>query len=189
MNAMEKADPYKVNEVLRVYKSPQGHTDFPALFKIPVSDRLPGLCELYGRKAIHMHITGAVTVAMEKINLKLSMNADQLFELGETIIDSSGEDQLAMEDLLLFLQDLVRGKAGKIYDRMDIPFFMELFENYRQQRHESYLDVKYELEQQHKALPINDRLADMFPDSEKNNMRDALKEEMQLRANQENKTA
>jgi hypothetical protein len=186
---MEKADPYEVNAVLRTYKTQQGHTDFPALLKIPVDDRLPGLCETYGRKTIHMHITGAVTVAMEKINLKLAMNADQLFELGETIIDTSGEDQLAMEDLLLFLQDLVRGKAGKIYDRMDIPFFMELFENYRQERHEAYMDAKYERDQQYKALPINDRLTDMFPDSERNNMREALKNEMQLRANQENKSA
>lgn len=185
MNAMEAGDPMMVNTILRGYKLPNGATNYPQLLSIPVGDRLPGLAERYGRKAIHLQIAAAIEGAMEKINLKLAMNPDQVFELAETIIDSSTEDQLAMEDLLLFLQDLLRGKAGKIYDRMDIPFFMELFEGYRQSRHEAYQDAKYEQDQQYRALPINDRLSDMFPDEERNNMREALKVEMKMKANKD----
>jgi hypothetical protein len=47
-----------------------------------------------------------------------------------------------------------------------------MFELYRQQRHESLLRIKDEMSSQYKALPINDKLSDMF-ESEKDKMKSA----------------
>lgn len=110
-----------------------------------------------GRNSLLIALSAALNSALENINLRVSLNEDQIVELADRIIDDSFEDNLAIEDVLLFLQELVTGKAGKIYDRMDIPTFFELFENYRQRRHEKLLTIRYEESVNHKALGPTDR--------------------------------
>ena len=63
------------------------------------------------------------------------MRPEQIIDLTDAIIESAGEDQLAIEDLLLFLQGLLGGKYGRMYESMDMPKFFEFFEQYREQRH------------------------------------------------------
>lgn len=80
------------------------------------------------------------------------MNEFQILNLAEEIIDTSSEDNLSLEDLMLFLQNLVRGKYKLSYESFDIPKFMELFEIYRQERHSMILRLRENEHLQFKAL-------------------------------------
>ena len=73
-------------------------------------------------------------MALENINLKKPLNAIQILDLSEAVIDSSSEDNLSFEDLMLFLQGLVRAKYPISYETFDIPRFMKAFDVYREER-------------------------------------------------------
>lgn len=102
------------------------------------------------------------------MNLRKGMNEDQLIDLAEMIIDEAHADNLSMEDVLLFLQQLVTGKAGKIFDRMDIPVFFELFEHYRQERYLALRYIQYEAECNYKALGDSTRVSDGVAENDAN---------------------
>lgn len=103
------------------------------------------------------------------MNLKRGMNEDQIINLAEAIIEESKEDNLSMEDVLLFLQQMMTGKiAGRIYDRMDIPLFFELFEYYRQERYLALRYIQYEAEVNYKALGDQTRTSDGFAENDNN---------------------
>lgn len=113
------------------------------------------------------------------------MNEEQIVELADMIIDQSHEDNLGLEDVLLFLSDLLTGKAGKIYDRLDIPTFFELFETYRQKRHDEMKSFRDDLDAQHRALPINDRFVHDSVESEKEVSREAMRGYLRQQPKQE----
>jgi hypothetical protein len=128
-----------------------------------------------GREVILTSLVASLKSAFANINLRLGLNEDQVVELADQIIDSAHEDNLGLEDVLLFLGELLTGKAGKIYDRLDIPVFFELFESYRQARHEEMKDFRDEITAQHRALPINDRFVHDSVEGERTKSRDAMK--------------
>lgn len=94
----------------------------------------------------------AITVAMESLNVSKPLTADQIVDLVDNIIDSSAEDQLALEDLILFLQKLVKGDYEDTNSRMDIPIFMRLFERHRQPRYKTQKNYDYEQHVYYKSL-------------------------------------
>jgi len=102
------------------------------------------------------------------------MNADQIVELAETILDSSNEDRLALEDVILFLQGLIRGKYGALYESMDIPKFMEKFEVYREARHQALVRIKEERHSNYVASGDATRWSKEDADREKEANLDAM---------------
>lgn len=162
---MESKDKFSVIQSLKQFKLPTGGANYPALFSIPTSQRLPLLAKEDLKRTAAI-VTVAITSAMESMNLVRSMNADQIMDLTDAIIETSEEDNLSFEDVVLFMQGLVRGKYGSLYESMDIPKFMEKFEIYRQERYEQILAMREEQHAQYKAFPVNDRLADMFPEND-----------------------
>jgi hypothetical protein len=168
----------EISQTLRRFKEGSGY-DFPAILSIP--ERLPAMVKKDPEGTLALVIIG-LTMAFEAMNLSRPMNDAQIVELAETILDSSEEDYLALEDVLLFLQGLTRGKYGALYESMDIPKFMEKFEIYRTERHQQYFALKEEKHSQNKTLPVNDRIADMFPDSFKDQMRQAQVENLRNEA-------
>jgi hypothetical protein len=106
------------------------------------------------------------------------MNADQVMELSLQLIDSANEDQLAFEDIMLFLDGMIKAKYGKVYDRMDIPTFFEMLENYRDERHRQYVRFKDEQNAQFKSSGDQNRSSDDVT-SEKEQFRNAMKSYMQ----------
>lgn len=120
-----------------------------------------------------MIVTAGLTMALEGMNLSRPMNEAQVMDLSITIIDTAGEDNLALEDLMIFLQKLVRGHYGSNYESMDIPKFMSKFEEYRQERHEALMRMREEQHAQHKALPVDDRYSEALSEGEKQKHREA----------------
>ena len=127
---------------------------------IPVKDRLPGLVNSYGLDKVSAILSKAITRSLANLNLRVGMNSDQVVDLSLSLIESAEEDQLAFEDIMLFLDGMIKGKYGKIYDRMDMPTFFELLEVYRDQRHKVYMGKKYEQESQFKTYGDTNRLSE-----------------------------
>lgn len=157
--------------IMNQYKT-NGVTNYKAL--LSVYERLPGM---FSREPVRVAacISVALFQAFDGMNLSRPMTDDQILDLTETIIDSSNDDYLSLEDVVMFLQGLTRGKYGPMYESIDIPKFMEKFSIYREERTRALQDFREEQHAQNKALPVNDRLADMFPETEQNNMREAMK--------------
>lgn len=132
----------------------RGVVKFESLLSIPVTDRMPGLVEKYGKEKIHGLVVVMLTKFVNSFNLIRPMTSDQIVECAFEMIDSSYEDTLSIEDFALFFQGAKSAKYGKVLDRMDQQTVFELFENYRQERHSKYLKIKYEKEVQYKVSGI-----------------------------------
>jgi hypothetical protein len=172
---MEQGDKMKVQLHLSKFKQ-LGVVQFDKVLLVPTEDRITAITSTdEGYLRVAAILTASVKSAMESINLKLPMTEDQIVELAGLIIDQSKEDNLSLEDVLLFLQELITGKSGKIYDRMDIPRFFELFEIYRQERHTTMLRIREEQHGQFKALPFNNRVSEERDNEERNAFHDAMK--------------
>lgn len=136
---------------LRLFKE-NGAVHYDQVLRIPSSERIPALTATNeGYKQIYTILVVKLQQAFTNLNLRKGFNEDQLLNLAEMIIDQSSEDNLAMEDVLLFLEQLVTGKCGKIFDRMDAPTFFELFEDYRDRRHMALHYMQYEAHVQYKS--------------------------------------
>lgn len=146
---MEAGNKVEMNLILRQYKT-NGVINFPAVLSIPSTERIPMMAK-QDYKRILMIIIGALTLAMESLNTKRRLNEIEILDLSETIIDSSNEDNLSFEDLMLFLQRMTRGEY-KVPAELDIPKFMEIFEIYREQRHQELHEFRYNQHLQYKAL-------------------------------------
>ena len=156
INAIQSQDRQAIKNSLTPFKNDFGAVKFDAVLSIPRSSRLPELI-----KSTPIEIAAAITVsltnAFESMNLSRPMNVSQILDLTDAILESSLEDYLSLEDLILFLQGLVRGKYGAMYESMDIPKFMEKFEQYRIERHRAYESLKYEAHSNHKAMGDQNR--------------------------------
>ena len=124
---------------------------------IPVSERLPALAKIYGNDKIAGVLSIAITNALNNFNLRVGMNSEQIANLAYELINESEQDQLAIQDILLFLDGLPKFKYGKVYDRMDMPTFFEMLEKYREERHLAFINGKEEAHAQFKAMGDSNR--------------------------------
>lgn len=154
--AVQLKDKQQINQIIRQYKLPNGAPNFVSLFKIPSKERLPELAKNNYDDTVDIVAVG-VTLALQTMNLKRQMTPEQINELSETIVDSSHDDNLSLEDLILFMQRLVRGQYGELYESMDIPKFMQKFEIYREERHQEIVTYRENEHLQHKSLGSPDR--------------------------------
>ena len=138
---------------------------------VPVSERLPALAKVYGNDKIAAVLSKAITRALNNFNLRVGMNPEQVADLSYSLIEEAEQDQLALQDILLFLDGLPKFRYGKVYDRMDMPTFYEMFEVYREERHQSYMNGKEEEHAQYKSLGDSNR---MSTDSDKEANRNAM---------------
>lgn len=143
---------------------------------VPVSERLPALAKMYGNDKIAGVLSVAITKALNNFNLRVGMNSEQIANLAYELITESESDQLAIQDILLFLDGMVKFKYGKVYDRMDMPTFFEMLEKYREERHIAYRDSLDEQHAQFKAMGDSNR---MSTDTDKEANRNAMKQYLQ----------
>jgi hypothetical protein len=160
-------DRNEISLALRNFKTEKGAVNFPAVLSIPNEFRLPEMIKKDFKQVMAI-TTVALTTCFEGMNLKRPMNANQILDLGEAILDSCSEDYLALEDIMLFLQRFVRGEYGAMYESMDIPKFMLAFESYREERHKALMVIKENRHLELKALGggnrsmVNDPLEQHF---------------------------
>lgn len=152
---METGNKTEMSLILRQYKHDGGAINFPAVLQVPSTERIPVLAKQDFQRVL-MLIIGALTVSMENLNVKRRLNEIQILDLAETIIDSANEDNLSFEDLMLFLQKLTRGEY-KLPAEIDVPKFMEVFELYREERHQQYHAATMEKHIQYKSMGDGNR--------------------------------
>lgn len=146
---MQKGDSRTMALILKQYKFKGGEINFPAIFTIPVSERLPILYEKDFMQATAL-VVGALTMAFEKMRFK-NMDGRLINDMAEEILNSSDEDNLSLEDLVLFLQNMTKGKYGHI-ETMTLAKFMNLFEKYRDERHLAIMEYRENEHLQFKGL-------------------------------------
>ena len=147
---MEAGKMPEVNLILKQYKDDVGLIKYESVLSIPTTDRIPALAKQDFMR-INMLIIGALTMAFKSLNLKNGLNEFQILDLSEAIIDTSNEDNLSFEDLMLFLQKLVRGEY-ELSENMNIPKFLKIFEVYREKRWQELNRIRDEQHTQHKAF-------------------------------------
>lgn len=125
-----------------------------------MEERIPALAK-EDRGLVVTAIAASLKSALDNINIRKGLNEDQLIDIAETIIDQAEEDQLALEDVLLFLGRLVTGQAGTLYDRLDMPTFFELFETYREERFQALRHIRHEQHVNYKAMGDNTRYSEI----------------------------
>ena len=143
---------------------------------VPASERIPALAKMYGNDKIAGVLSLAITKALNNFNLRVGMNSEQIATLSYEIITEAESDQLAIQDVLLFLDGMVKYKYGKVYDRMDMPTFFEMFEKYREERHLAYRNSLDEQHAQFKSMGDSNR---MSTDTDKEANRNAMKQYLQ----------
>jgi hypothetical protein len=158
------------NEMCR-YKEKGEPLHMKVIELVPVSERLPALSKIYGNDKIAAILSKQITRALNNFNLRVGMNPEQITDLSYAIIDEAEQDQLAIQDILLFLDGLPKFRYGKVYDRMDMPTFFEMLEKYREERHLAYMNGKEEAHAQFKAMGDSNRTSQ---DIDKENNRNAM---------------
>ena len=128
-----------------------GRVKMDLVLAVPSAERLPALAA-QNRPAVLVTLAAAIKKALQNIKVKNGPDDTMIVEIADRLIDESNEDNLALEDVLLFLQELTSGKTGPLYDRLDMPTFFEHLETYRQRRWEALQNIRYEKEQQFKAM-------------------------------------
>lgn len=163
------------NEMCR-YKE-KGEPNYMAVMQnVPISERLPALAKIYGPEKISAVLNLAISNTLNSFNLRVGMNPDQIAELSFALIEDAEEDELAIQDILLFLDGFSKAKYGKIYDRMDKPTFFEMLEVYREQRHQAFIKAKEEAHAQFKSMGDSNRMSN---DKDKEANRNAMKQYLQ----------
>lgn len=160
---MEKGDSRTIALILKQYKTKDGAIDFPAVFTVPSSERLPALYAKDFMRATAL-VVGALTMAFEKMRFK-NMDGKLINDIAEEVLNSADEDNLSLEDLVLFLQNMTRGKYGHI-ESMSLAKFMNMFDKYRDDRHYVCLEYRENEHLQFKGLGDANRLSKQDPLSE-----------------------
>lgn len=143
---------------------------------VPVNERLPALAKMYGNDKIAGILSLSITSALNNFNLRVAMTPDQIANLSYAILDEAEQDQLAIQDVLLFLDGMVKYKYGKVYDRMDMPTFFEMLEKYREERHLAFMNGKDEAHAQFKAMGDSNRTSqDIDKEANRNAMQQYLR--------------
>lgn len=89
------------------------------------------------------------------------MTAEQIFECSRDLVMTTEEDQLSIEDYVLFFKGAKEGKYGKILDRMDCQTVFSMLEVYRSERHCKLVSIKDEQSSQFKTYgDTGERLSD-----------------------------
>lgn len=146
---------------LKQYREPSGNINFPAVMSVPLSERLPALYKRNFLEATALVGMGLAS-AFDRMVFKKKPTGEMVNEIAEEILNTSDEDNLSLEDLMLFLQGLVRGKYGEIQE-LSISRFMKLFDGYRDERHFAILEYRENQHIQYKGMGSAERSSKSDP--------------------------
>ena len=145
---------------LQQYATEEG-VRFDGLLAIPLGERIPGLVGAYGLKRMHRLIRTVVTEFCYAIALPKSRKLTET-KTSVTACDlilAAEEDQLSMEDLILFFELAKKGRYGKFKGTLTHFAIMEKLELYRQERYEAYLKIRNEKEAEVRLLGPLERIS------------------------------
>lgn len=127
---------------------------FDKLLSIPLKDRVPALVNEYGLKRMHR----LIKTMLQEFSLAIALPKSK--KLTETkmavcacdLILAAEEDQLSLEDLILFFELTKKGLYGKFKGLLTHYAIMEKLETFRQDRYEAYRELRSRKEAEQKML-------------------------------------
>jgi len=121
---------------------------FDGLLSIPLNERIPGLINEYGLKRAHRLIKMVLQEFCYNIPLPKSakLSDTKIAACSCDLILAAYEDQLSLEDLIVFLEKAKEGKYGKFKGMLTHFSLMQKLEQYRQERTAVYYKLKDEQE-------------------------------------------
>jgi len=127
---------------------------FDKLLSIPLAERIPGLINDYGLQRAHRLIKMILQEFCHGIALPKSakLTDTKIAACACDLILSAYEDQLSLEDLIVFFERAKEGKYGKFKGMVTHFSIMQKLEQYRLGRSEAYYKLKDEQEAQLKKM-------------------------------------
>lgn len=145
---------------LQQYSTADG-ANFESLLSIPLSERIPGLVGEYGLKRMHRLIKTVLAEFCYSIALPKSK---KLTETKASVVACdlllvADEDQLSMEDLIVFFKLAKNGRYGKFKGLVTHYGITEKLEHYRQERYAAYLRIKEQKEAEVRLFGPTERIS------------------------------
>jgi len=148
------------NLALQQYSTADG-PNFEALLSIPLSERIPALVNEYGLKRMHRLIRTILNEFCFSVALPKSKKLTETKTLVTAcdLILVADEDQLSMEDLIVFFELAKNGNYGKFKGILTHYSIMEKLEQFRQDRYETYVRFKEHKEAEVRLLGPTERIS------------------------------
>jgi len=139
----------------------KGKADFERLLSIPLKERIPGLLSDYGLKRMHRLLKLLLQEFCYGIALPKSkkLSETKIAACACDLILAAEEDQLSLEDLIVFFELAKTEKYGKFKGLVTHYSIMQKLEDFRQERFEAYLDIKQQKAAEQKALGPVERVS------------------------------
>lgn len=117
---------------------------FERLLSIPLTERIPGLINDYGLQRAHRLVKMVLQEFCYGIPLPKSakLSDTKIAACACDIILAAYEDQLALEDLVIFLERAKQGKYGKFKGMVTHYSIMQKLGQYREERSATYQKLK-----------------------------------------------
>jgi hypothetical protein len=129
------------------------------LLRVPSESRIPAMMQR-DQVSCMKFINAATSMFLQSHNV----NPSACIMISSSIMMEAGQDNLSLEDLVIFLMRLNSGQHGKFYGEVTPSAFMEKFEEYRQERHEAIISIREEQAAQHKSEGYSGRESDNTSD-------------------------
>lgn len=136
---------------------------FEKLLSMPLAERLPGLINEYGLQRAHRLVKLVLQEFCYSIPLPKSakLSDTKIAACACDLILAAYEDQLAMEDIIIFFEQAKAGKYGKFKGMVTHFSIMQKLGQYRQQRWEIYCKLKEAQEEQYKKMNEMPRIGEV----------------------------
>jgi hypothetical protein len=141
------------NLVLQQYQN-KDKVNYDLLLAIPLSERIPGLTTEYGYQRMYRLLVTIIREFSMAIPLPKSrkLNDTRVSVCACDLMLSAYEDQLSLEDIILFFERAKEGKYGSVKKALTHQLINQMLEIYRQERHEAYMKKKEAKEAELKNL-------------------------------------
>lgn len=136
--------------------------NFEGLLSIPLAERIPGLINDYGLKRAHRLIKMVLQEFCYSIPLPKSakLSDTKIAACACDLILAAHEDQLSLEDLIVFFERAKLGKYGKFKGTLTHFSIMQKLEQYRMDRSAVYQRLKEVQEARLKKMNEIPRIGD-----------------------------
>lgn len=136
---------------------------FERLLSIPLTERIPGLIKNYGLQRAHRLVKMLLQEFCYSIPLPKSakLSDTKIAACACDMILAAYEDQLSLEDLVVFLERAKESKYGKFKGMVTHYGIMQKLEQYRNDRSSSYQTLKAEREAEIKKMNEIPRIGDV----------------------------
>lgn len=120
--------------------------NFEALLSIPLKERIPGLITEYGLTRMHQLVMLVLQqfLSVAPIAKTKSMTEACVSACSFDLLLAADEDQLGLEDLIVFFESIRREKFKAFKARVTQATIMLELENYREHRYQAYDTFKRE---------------------------------------------